>query len=65
MDGESMETRIGGAEHEVTSLRATRQLIEHARREMGRVIAGQSVVALGLLIAELLSFDRCLGRVGG
>jgi ABC-type transport system involved in multi-copper enzyme maturation permease subunit len=28
-------------------------------------VAGQAVVALGLLIAELLSFDRCLGRVGG
>ena len=28
-------------------------------------IAAQSVVALGLLIAELLSFDRCLGRVRG
>jgi ABC-type transport system involved in multi-copper enzyme maturation permease subunit len=28
-------------------------------------IAGQSVVALGLLLAELLTFDRCLGRVGG
>ena len=28
-------------------------------------IAAQSVVALGLLIAQLLSFDRCLGRVRG
>ncbi len=28
-------------------------------------IAGQSAVALGLLIAELLTFDRCLGRVRG
>jgi ABC-type transport system involved in multi-copper enzyme maturation permease subunit len=28
-------------------------------------IAAQSVVALGLLIAELLSFDRCLGRARG
>jgi len=28
-------------------------------------IAAQSVVALGLLIAVLLSFDRCLGRVRG
>jgi ABC-type transport system involved in multi-copper enzyme maturation permease subunit len=28
-------------------------------------IAGQSVVALGLLMAELLTFDRCLGRVAG
>jgi ABC-type transport system involved in multi-copper enzyme maturation permease subunit len=28
-------------------------------------IAGQSLVALGLLIASLLSFDRCLGRVRG
>jgi ABC-type transport system involved in multi-copper enzyme maturation permease subunit len=28
-------------------------------------VVGQSVVALGLLIAALLSFDRCLGRVGG
>jgi ABC-type transport system involved in multi-copper enzyme maturation permease subunit len=28
-------------------------------------IAAQAVVALGLLIAELLSFDRCLGRVRG
>jgi ABC-type transport system involved in multi-copper enzyme maturation permease subunit len=28
-------------------------------------IAGQSAVALGLLLAELLSFDRCLGRVTG
>jgi ABC-type transport system involved in multi-copper enzyme maturation permease subunit len=26
-------------------------------------VAGQSAVALGLLIAELLSFDRCSGRV--
>jgi hypothetical protein len=28
-------------------------------------IAAQSVVALGLLIGVLLSFDRCLGRVSG
>jgi ABC-type transport system involved in multi-copper enzyme maturation permease subunit len=28
-------------------------------------IAAQSVAALGLLIAELLSFDRCSGRVRG
>jgi ABC-type transport system involved in multi-copper enzyme maturation permease subunit len=28
-------------------------------------VAGQSVVALALLITQLLSFDRCLGRVGG
>jgi ABC-type transport system involved in multi-copper enzyme maturation permease subunit len=28
-------------------------------------IAGQSLFALGLLIAELLSFDRCLGRIRG
>jgi MoxR-like ATPase len=65
MDGESMETEIGGAEHQVESLRATRQLIEHAKREMGRVIAGQSAVIEEVLIALLCQGHALLEGVPG
>jgi MoxR-like ATPase len=65
MDGESMETQVGGAGTETSSLQATRQLIEHARREMGRVIAGQSAVIEEVLIALLCQGHALLEGVPG
>lgn len=47
------------------SLRATRRLIEHAREEMGRVIAGQSEVIEEALIALLCQGHALLEGVPG
>ncbi len=55
----------GGAGTEAGSLQATRQLIEHARREMGRVIAGQSAVIEEVLIALLCQGHALLEGVPG
>jgi MoxR-like ATPase len=62
MNGESMETQAGTGS---TSLHATRQLIDHARREMGRVIAGQSAVIEEVLIALLCQGHALLEGVPG
>ena len=63
MDGESMETELRG--EQATSLAATRQLIEHARTEMGRVIAGQSAVIEEAIIALLCQGHALLEGVPG
>ena len=63
MNGDSMDTQVGG--EQTPSLAATRQLIEHARTEMGRVIAGQSAVIEEAIIALLCQGHALLEGVPG
>src|SRR5437762_7174302 len=65
MSGDSMETTPVSEAVGDDSLRATRQLIEHARAEMGRVIAGQSAVIEEVLIAVLCQGHALLEGVPG
>ena len=57
---------VAGQENSIeTSLRATRELIEHARRELGRVISGQGQVIEEVLIAVLCQGHALLEGVPG
>jgi len=65
MSGESMERQRETVEQETRSLEATRQLIGHARAEMGRVIAGQTAVIEEVLMAVLCQGHALLEGVPG
>ena len=62
MGGETTGTVNAGDEN---ALRATRELIAHARAEMGRVIAGQSAVIEEVLVAILCQGHALLEGVPG
>ncbi|MGA2047930.1 MAG: MoxR family ATPase [Terracidiphilus sp.] len=63
-NGENTE-QVETATREVQGLNATNQLIGHARRELGRVIAGQSEVIEEVLIAVLCQGHALLEGVPG
>lgn len=66
MNGDSIETgQMGEPGPGAASLVATRQLIGHARAEMGRVIAGQSAVIEETIIALLCQGHALLEGVPG
>ncbi|HWE85261.1 MAG TPA: MoxR family ATPase [Terracidiphilus sp.] len=65
MSEESAEKMQAGGTDQGTSLEATRELIAHARREMARVIAGQSAAIEQVLTAVLCQGHALLEGVPG
>jgi MoxR-like ATPase len=66
MSGDALEvTQAGGMDEAGGSLKATRQLIDHARAELGRVIAGQAGPIEEALMALLCQGHALLEGVPG
>ena len=63
-EGTSLNTEAQGSEN-AAGLRATRALIDHARTELGRVIAGQGAVIEEVLIAVLCQGHALIEGVPG
>jgi MoxR-like ATPase len=65
MSEETSQHQSQGIRKKLETLRATNQLVDHARQELGRVIAGQSEVIEEALIAVLCQGHALLEGVPG
>src|SRR6204780_5437006 len=65
VDQDATQEQVETAMKEPQTLRATGQLIAHARQELGRVIAGQSEVIEEVMIAVLCQGHALLEGVPG